>query len=140
MPRDPSPRQVTKMRSRRSRRRPYGAILVAVVVVALLAGAVYALTHRSDSSGSTASACDASSVADTVLPSVVKIGATGASGGGTGSGEVIRSEGYVLTNNHVIIPAVHGSHLQVTFSDGSTSDATITGRDPQTDLAVLHLA
>jgi putative serine protease PepD len=127
-------------------RLPYWLIVAAVVVVALLAGGAYWLGTRSGSgdstasaSDSTAAACAASTVADRVLPSVVKISATSSAGGGTGSGEVIRSSGYVLTNNHVISPAANGGHVTVTFSDGSTADATITGRDPQTDLAVLHV-
>jgi putative serine protease PepD len=115
-------------------------ILVAIVLVALIAGASYAVAHRSGSGDSTVGACDASSVADTVLPSVVMISANGATGGGTGSGEVIRSDGYILTNNHVISQAAQGGHVSVTFSDGSTVDATITGRDPQRDLAVLHVS
>jgi putative serine protease PepD len=124
----------------RRRRSPYGLILVAIVLVALIAGTAYAVAHSSGSSDSTSGACDASSVADTVLPSVVMISANGATGGGTGSGEVIRSDGYILTNNHVISQAAQGGHVSVTFSDGSAADATITGRDPQTDLAVLHVA
>jgi len=70
---------------------------------------------------------------------VVTIAATGASGSGTGSGEVIRSDGYILTNNHVISIAANGGSVEVLFSDGETVPATITGRDPQTDLAVLKI-
>jgi len=123
----------------RRRRSPYGLILVAIVLVALIAGTAYAVAHRSGSGDSTAGACDASSVADNVLPSVVMISANGATGGGTGSGEVIRADGYILTNNHVISQAAQGGQVSVTFSNGSAADATITGRDPQTDLAVLHV-
>jgi putative serine protease PepD len=70
---------------------------------------------------------------------VVTIAASGSGGSGTGSGEVIRSDGYILTNNHVISVAANGGSVQVLFSDGQTAPATITGRDPQTDLAVLHV-
>jgi len=69
---------------------------------------------------------------------VVTIAASGSEGGGTGSGEVIRSGGYILTNNHVISVAANGGSVGVLFADGHTVPATITGRDPQTDLAVLH--
>jgi putative serine protease PepD len=63
-----------------------------------------------------------------------------ANGSGTGSGEVIRSDGYILTNNHVIsIAAASGGSVEVQFSDGQVESATITGRDPQTDLAVLKV-
>jgi putative serine protease PepD len=74
-----------------------------------------------------------------VVPSVVTIAATGSSGSGTGSGEVIRSDGYILTNNHVISIAAAGGSVEVLFSDGQTAAATITGRDPQSDLAVLKV-
>jgi S1-C subfamily serine protease len=50
-----------------------------------------------------------------------------------------RSDGYILTNNHVISVAASGGSVQVLFADGQTEAATITGRDPQTDLAVLHI-
>jgi putative serine protease PepD len=71
---------------------------------------------------------------------VVTIAASGPGGGGTGSGEFIRSDGYILTNNHVISPAAaSGGSVEVLFADGQTAPATITGRDPQTDLAVLHV-
>jgi putative serine protease PepD len=78
-------------------------------------------------------------VANQVVPSVVTIAATGASGSGTGSGEVIRPDGYILTNNHVISVAANGGSVEVLFSDGETVPATLTGRDPQTDLAVLKI-
>jgi putative serine protease PepD len=85
------------------------------------------------------SACAVTSVATQVIPSVVTIAAGGGGGSGTGSGEVIRSDGYILTNNHVISIAANGGSVHVLFSDGQTAAATITGRDPQTDLAVLHV-
>jgi putative serine protease PepD len=52
---------------------------------------------------------------------------------------VIRPDGYILTNNHVIAIAANGGSVEVLFSDGKTVPATITGRDPQTDLAVLKI-
>jgi putative serine protease PepD len=92
------------------------------------------------SSGASAATCSVTPVANKVVPSVVTIAAKGPSGAGTGSGEVIRSDGYILTNNHVIsIAATDGGSVEVQFSDGKSSPATITGRDPQTDLAVLKV-
>ena len=89
---------------------------------------------------STVSACAVTPVANEVVPSVVTIAAHGPNGSGTGSGEVIRSDGYILTNNHVIsIAAASGGSVEVQFSDGQVESATITGRDPQTDLAVLKV-
>jgi putative serine protease PepD len=115
--------------------------LVAIVVVTLMViAAVWAFKSSNGSSSSSSSAvCQVSTVADNVLPSVVTISANGATGAGTGSGEVIRADGYILTNNHVISQAADGGHVGVLFSDGTSVDATITGRDPQTDLAVLHV-
>jgi putative serine protease PepD len=83
--------------------------------------------------------CQVSQVAKDVLPSVVTISAKGATGSGTGSGEVIKSDGYILTNNHVVAPAASGGSLQVLFSDGKTATATLTGRDPLTDVAVIKV-
>ena len=87
----------------------------------------------------TESACQVTSVAEEVLPSVVTISASGRAGAGTGSGEVIRTDGYILTNNHVVAPAVEGGKLEVIFATGSTVPATIVGRDTLTDLAVLKV-
>ena len=54
-----------------------------------------------------------------------------------GSGVVVSSDGYILTNNHVIEGA---SEIQVDFPDGSTSlTAMVVGTDPETDLAVIKV-
>ncbi|HET6794030.1 MAG TPA: trypsin-like peptidase domain-containing protein [Acidimicrobiales bacterium] len=82
--------------------------------------------------------CNATNVADETLPTVVTISVTQGTGGSVGSGEVIRSDGYILTNNHVISDAANGgADIEVTFSDGGTAKASLTGRDPKTDLAVI---
>jgi putative serine protease PepD len=80
-------------------------------------------------------------VARDELPSVVTITATGPNGanGSTGSGEIVREDGSILTNNHVVSPAANGGAIQVLLSDGAAYAATITGRDPQTDLAVVKI-
>ena len=96
-------------------------------------------TTTSGSSSGQVSVCNVTSVANQVIPSVVTISARGAEGGGTGSGEVIKSGGYILTNNHVIAIAANGGSVGVQFADGQTVPATIVGRDPQTDLAVLKV-
>ncbi|MBC7298219.1 MAG: trypsin-like peptidase domain-containing protein [Demequina sp.] len=77
-------------------------------------------------------------VAQAALPSVVQIETRSASGGSTGSGMVIRSDGYVLTNNHVVEGA--NGTVQVMFSDGQVEDATIVGTSADYDLAVLQVA
>lgn len=111
----------------------------ALLLGGLIAG-VSVATTESSSSDSSQAACAATTVANNTLPSVVTISARGTSGGGTGSGEVIRRDGYILTNNHVISGAASGGSLQVLFSDGLTEPATITGRDPRTDLAVIKVS
>ncbi|HEV2372458.1 MAG TPA: trypsin-like peptidase domain-containing protein [Streptosporangiaceae bacterium] len=122
------------------------ALGTALVVGGVIGGVIVGATQSSGSSiksgsvsSSTVSACPVTSVADRVVPSVVTIAATGSGGGGTGSGEVIRSGGYILTNNHVIAIAANGGSVEVLFSDGQSAPATIVGRDPLTDLAVLRV-
>jgi putative serine protease PepD len=116
-------------------------LLVPVAAGAALAGCSSgSSSSNSNASASSAVGCPVTSVADHVLPSVVTIAATGAAGAGTGSGEVIKSDGYILTNNHVIAVAADGGKVEVTFSDGTSVPATIVGRDVLTDLAVLKVA
>ncbi|HEU0131156.1 MAG TPA: trypsin-like peptidase domain-containing protein [Mycobacteriales bacterium] len=73
-------------------------------------------------------------VAAKVLPSVVSINVSTQLGGGTGSGVVIKSDGYILTNNHVVGDA---TSIRVTFNDGSTATARLVGADAASDLAVV---
>ena len=137
-----------------------GSVVALAVASGLLAGAVggvgaYAVAeHRSSttltSPGTTLPQSDAdlsarpansvAAVAAAVLPTVVQIterDATG--GGGTGSGFVLRQDGYILTNNHVVDGAADGGSLTVTFKDGSTKAASIVGRDTSYDLAVIKV-
>jgi putative serine protease PepD len=65
--------------------------------------------------------------------------AQGSTGAGTGSGEIIRGDGYVLTNDHVIAPAGSGGRVGIVLDDGTALPARIQGRDPATDLAVLKV-
>jgi Do/DeqQ family serine protease len=57
-------------------------------------------------------------------------------GAGAGSGVIVSSEGYIVTNNHVIEDA---SEIEVTLNDNSKYTAKIIGTDPSTDLAVLKI-
>ena len=75
-------------------------------------------------------------VAAALQPSVVQINVAGGGGEGTGSGFVIREDGYILTNNHV---TANGNDIAVTFSDGRVADATLIGANPGYDLAVLKV-
>ena len=80
------------------------------------------------------------SVVDTVGPSVVSIGidtrTRTAEARGAGSGVVFSSDGYVLTNSHV----VHGATaLEVSLTDGRRFPASVVGDDPATDLAIVRV-
>lgn len=78
-------------------------------------------------------------IADRMLPTVVSIEEQGLSGTGTGSGFIIREDGYIVTNNHVIEGAVNGGTVTVQFDDGSMESAEIVGRNPAYDLAVIKV-
>src|SRR3982750_4758321 len=54
---------------------------------------------------------------------------------GSGSGFIISSDGYVVTNNHVIENAID---IKVNFSDGRIEKAELKGADPSTDVAVIR--
>src|SRR5262245_37339971 len=57
-------------------------------------------------------------------------------GRSTGSGVIVDAQGYILTNNHVVENA---GEVEVRLSDDRKFKATIVGRDPKTDLAVLKV-
>jgi serine protease Do len=54
----------------------------------------------------------------------------------TGSGFVISTDGYIVTNDHVVEGA---SRVEVQFVDGTVLEAEIIGRDPKTDLALVKV-
>ncbi len=55
---------------------------------------------------------------------------------GTGSGVIISSDGYIVTNNHVIDKA---DELQVTLNNNKSYEAEVIGRDPNTDIALIKI-
>ncbi|MEY9851931.1 putative serine protease PepD [Leifsonia sp. EB41] len=136
--------------TRRRRRGWIGAVIA--VVVALIVGALLGWgvgrssatqTASSTSTGAATSqqvsACDAITVSNEVLPAIVTVSAVGSAGGGTGTGEIITPDGYIVTNNHVISGAVGGGKISVTTSGGANAAAELVGRDPRSDLAVLKV-
>jgi len=104
------------------------------------AGTNRAVTLPTPAAGTTARPTGSvAGIAAGVLPSVVAIKVTGADGSGTGSGFVIRSDGYIVTNNHVVAEAAGGGGITVVFQDGSQSSAKIVGRDESYDLAAIKV-
>lgn len=84
-------------------------------------------------------------IIENTVPSVVEIRTETVSNGfmlqeyvseGAGSGVVLTSDGYIVTNNHVINNA---RNINVTLSDGTTYVAELIGTDPTTDLAVIKV-
>jgi len=135
---------------RRGSRLGAAAVVAVVAAGAATAGAQYGVS-RADRRTPTASPVVAAApvtnpgdptqplakVAAAVQPSVVSISVRGAGGSGTGSGVVLRADGTVLTNNHVIEGAAGGGSITIKFANGKTAPADIVGQDPATDLAVI---
>ncbi|WP_344126162.1 S1C family serine protease [Luedemannella flava] len=126
-----------------------GRIIGVGLAVAVLAGGFgvaggYVGAALQDSGGTSitkvfgsAPVVDRSSLADIaakVQPSVVHI----MTDSGEGSGIVMTSDGYVLTNNHVIAGAKNNT-VTVGFSNGKKAKATIKGTDPRTDVGVIKV-
>jgi putative serine protease PepD len=141
---------------RRSRAPGLGVLVVLAVVIALIAGglgAVGATLAGEDDSGpvldgdaslgappesSTQRPPDSvAGISNRVLPSVVSINVSGSDGEGTGSGFVIRKDGYILTNNHVVTGS--GGDIRVVFNDERSVQAEVVGADASYDLAVLKV-
>jgi putative serine protease PepD len=81
-------------------------------------------------------------IASLVTPSVVSISVTTASGGATGSGSIYKtnsSSSYIITNNHVVNTSGQAATIKVELSNGDQYPATIVGRDPGYDIAVLQI-
>ena len=78
-------------------------------------------------------------VVASALPAVVSLEVGGdGMGGASGSGFVIRDDGFILTNNHVVESAVDdGASLDVVFTDGTRVTGRVIGRNVSYDLAVV---
>lgn len=125
-----------------------GRLALAALLIALVAGGVGGgtgalVTHQFDrqDSAKTDAADRISTIARMSLPSVVTIQIADSSGkpAGAGSGFVTRSDGYIVTNNHVALGAGPDGTLTVQFSDNSNAVAKLVGADASYDLAVLKV-
>ncbi|WP_460864833.1 S1C family serine protease [Rhodococcus aerolatus] len=84
-------------------------------------------------------ALDLPELAARVAPGVVRVDAVAGRSSGQGSGVVLSADGLVVTTDHVVAAGVTaGSQgLRVSFPDGTSSTATLVGRAPEADLAVV---
>jgi putative serine protease PepD len=79
-------------------------------------------------------------IAADVLPSVVSFEVTSSDGAGSsGSGFVLRDDGYLLTNNHVVAAGAEGGEIVVVLADGSEHEGEVVGRTSDYDLAVVRI-
>lgn len=99
---------------------------------------VSANLNKVNSGTGSVSAGDVSAVAAKVLPAVVSIEISNGVTGSEGSGSIISSDGYILTNNHVVEDAADPSFdVVVMLNDGTRLRAEFVAGDPNTDVAVI---
>jgi len=135
-------------------RRGLGAVIVASTLSAVLGVGAGLGTYAYFSGDSVASPVTVTtqSAADTpkldgtiaaaaakIQPSVVTITVQAGNSGDNGTGEVLDSDGHILTNNHVVEAAKQSGTITVTFHDGSTAPAKIVGTSDTNDLAVIKV-
>jgi S1-C subfamily serine protease len=129
-------------------------LLLTVLALLVAAGAVYrsATEQGPDGLAKTAVAAPGhvpgdepvAQVAAEVEPSVVQVNVSGIERTpfgtqkqeGIGSGVIYRSDGYIITNNHVVEGA---RTVEVAFADGTTEQGEVVGTDQITDLAVIKV-
>ena len=129
-------------------------LLLTVLALLVAAGAVYRSATVQDPDGLAKTAVAApgdvpgdepvARVAAEVEPSVVQVNVSGVhrtpfgaqKQEGIGSGVIYRSDGYIITNNHVVEGA---RTVEVAFADGTTEHGEVVGTDPITDLAVIKV-
>jgi S1-C subfamily serine protease len=140
-------------RPRRGWRSTVTAGLVGGLVGALVASGVYLVVDDDGSTPATAPTAsaviarpsdrigrtgDIAEILKADVPAVVALVDDGGpdSGGAAGTGFVISADGVIVTNNHVVEGA---KKIQALFSDGTTRDATVVGRNAPSDLAVVKV-
>ena len=123
---------------------------ILAVVIALIAGGIGATIGRTSSTNVGANLISTkntverapdsiAALAARVIPAVVSISVKGATTSDTGSGFFLDSNGYVLTNNHVVEAAATSGTITVELSNGKKYGAKLMGRDNSYDLAVLKI-
>lgn len=129
-----------------------GMVLAALVGGGTAVGAGALLDHQS-ASGSNSSSSKTTIVnnqdsvnavsasAQKASPSVATISVSGSSQSGSGSGVVLDDQGHILTNTHVVTldGTTSNASIQVKLSNGTVKEATVTGTDPTSDLAVIKI-
>jgi putative serine protease PepD len=115
-----------------------GAVAVAALDDPIAAGGIAATPTSTSTSATGTTPGSLAAVAAAVQPSVVSITVRGSGQQVEGSGVVVRSDGLILTNHHVVEGAARGGRITVELSDGATATATVVGTDPATDLAVIQ--
>ena len=156
----PVPPQQVRVGTREPEQRKAGGLIAGVTVLALIVGGAagsvggYLVADANKGAGGpvtnsldTAPTASNSSnpapgtvegVAAKLLPSLVELQVRGQTGAGEGSGFVISSDGLIVTNNHVVADAADGGDIVAVFQNGTTAKATIVGRDPTSDVAVVR--
>lgn len=139
---------------RQPRRVGLGTALCLMLVAAVAAGSITGTVVGSNSStvthtleqpsvagsGGDSVEGDVEQVAAHVLPAVVSISVTSMQESVEGSGSIISSDGYVLTNSHVVADAEDGrAEMQVTLNDGTVHEAEYVAGDTATDIAVIKI-
>jgi len=137
------PAQLVRVRSNSN-------FFVLAIVIAIIAGGIGAVVGRNSSTNLGANLVQTNNsverapdsiaaLAARVIPAVVSISVKGVNGSGTGSGFFFDSDGFILTNNHVIDVAARGGSINVKLSDGKKYPAKLIGRDSSYDLAILKI-
>jgi S1-C subfamily serine protease len=123
--------------------RSWRPLWIALVVAALF-GLIFGIGAITGGGSVTTRAPSGTSIEETTInvvhnvdPSVVQIqGSGGGPGGSVGSGEILTSDGYIVTNSHV----VHGfTSFTVLMANSQQVSARLVGERPNEDLAVLKV-